>query len=310
MMLQRFVLLPFLVGAVLIVGCRNTPDTASRTTLVTDDLGRSVEIPHTVERVVTLAPNLTEVVFTAGAGHKLAGATAVDNYPPAVETLPRFSVLPVDFEAIVALKPDLVLATDQVNSLNDATTFDALGLPIYFFSYNSLDGMLQSVRTAGTLLGTSARAAKAADSLEASITALRRLTHSLETRPTTLFLIGDETLYAFGQGNYIHDVIALAGGESLTAEFETRAPVLSDEYVLTRKPEVIVGAFGEDYDPAQLLALHPTWDIVPAIRNGRVYGLNPDHFLRPTPRLVEGAWRMAERVHPALFQATEEPMEP
>ncbi len=305
--LARFTLL-LALGA--LAGCAGPPDRAASTTPVTDDLGRTVALPRAVERVVTLAPNLTEIVFAAGAGHKLVGVTTADDYPPAVDTLQRFSALPLDFEALAALDPDLVLATDQVNNKSQAATFEALGMPVFFFSYNGLDGMLRSLRAAGRLLGTPAQADQAADSLEALRVALRRRTDAAKDRPLTLFLIGDETLFSFGDESYVHDLITLAGGRSATEDFGSDAPVLSDEFVLTQKPEVIIGAFGEGYDPSRLRALHPTWDIVPALRNGRVYSLDPSLILRPGPRLVEGAWRMAAMLHPELFQSSEETAAP
>ena len=273
---------------------------AAPSVLVQDDLGRDVRFRADVRRVVTLAPNLTEIVFAAGAGYKLVGVTDADDYPTEVLELPRFSALPVDYEAILALGPDLVLASDQVNSLNDAATFAAVGMPVYFFSIRSLEQMLQSIRTAGILLGAPDRAAGRADSLRASLSLLGAYTKDVKERPSTLFLIGDDTLYAFGRGSYIHDVISLAGGESITASFPTRAPIISDEFVLTHKPQVIIGAFGASYDLGRLLQLHPTWDLVPALRDGRAFFLDADLFLRPSPRLVEGAWRMAERLHPNL----------
>lgn len=255
-------------------------------------------MPRPVERVVTLAPNLTEIVFAAGAGSKLVGVTTADDYPPAVDSLARFSALPVDFEAITALRPDLVLATDQVNTPKDAATFASLDLPVYFFSFSTVDDVLASIRTAGRLLGTSDAATTAADSLAASIDSLRARTADVSQRPRVLFLIGDETLYAFGAQSYIHTLIELAGGRSITDELDTQAPTLSEEYVLTRQPDVIIGAFGADYDPDRLLELHPSWDVVPALQNDRVYSLNPNLLLRPGPRLVEGAWQMARRLHP------------
>ncbi len=255
-------------------------------------------MPRPVERVVTLAPNLTEIVFAAGAGPKLVGVTTADDYPPAVDTLARFSALPVDFEAITALRPDLVLATDQVNTPKDAATFASLDLPVYFFSFSTVDDVLSSIRTTGRLLDTSDAAATAADSLAASIDSLRARTANVNQRARVLFLIGDKTLYAFGAQSYIHTLIERAGGRSITDELGTQAPTLSEEYVLTRQPDVIIGAFGADYDPDRLLELHPSWDVVPAIQNDRVYSLNPNLLLRPGPRLVEGAWQMAHRLHP------------
>ena len=268
---------------------------------VIDALGRPVAVPDSITRLLTLAPNLTELVYAADAGHLLVAASTADDYPPAVDSLPRFSALPLDFEAITALDPDLVLATDHVNNPADTETFDALDIPVYFFSYDDLDGMLASLRRVGALLGTSEAAEEKAARLQARLDALEERTEPLKERPLTLLLIGDDTLFAFGDESYAHDLIALAGGRSATAETGTDAPVLSDEFVLKAQPDVIVGTFGADYDPARLLSLHPTWDVVPAIRNGRVYSIDPDLILRPGPRLVDGAEALARLLHPSLF---------
>jgi ABC-type Fe3+-hydroxamate transport system substrate-binding protein len=293
------------LGALLVLvfaagGCPS-PDADTTVTRVTDDLGRAVEISTPVRRVVSLAPNLTEVVHAAGAGSTLVGVTKSADYPPAVDTLPTISALPVDFEAVTARNPDLVLATDQINAPRDAETFDALDVPVYFFSFASLDDVLDAIRTTGQLLGTAEAAADSARALQKQIEALRTRTADVHDRPRVLVLIGDDTLYAFGQGSYIHTLVELAGGRSITDSLETQAPTLSEEYVLTAKPDVILGAWGADYDPSRLLSLHPTWDIVPAVKNDRVYSLPQDLLLRPGPRLVDGARRMAHRLHPALF---------
>ena len=290
-----------LVALLLVAGCASERKEAHDEAL-TDDLGRAVALESTPRRVVTLAPNLTEIVFAAGAGDALAGVTTADDFPPAARSLPRVSALPVDFEAIAALRPDLVLATDQVNAPRDAETFAALGIPVYFFSFPTLDSVLEGVRRAGALLGTEKKADHAADSLTAAVRALRTRTAPVENRPRVLFLVGDETLYAFGQGSYVHTLIELAGGRSLTRRLDAKAPTLSEEYVLEEKPDVIIGAFGADYDPARLRRLHPTWDVVPAVQNGRVYSLDQDLMLRPGPRLVRGARQMARMLHPTLFE--------
>ncbi len=281
-------------------GCQS-PSTGTDAARVTDDLGRTVQIRAPVQRVVSLAPNLTEIVYAAGAGSTLVGVTTSADYPPAVDSLPAISALPVDFEAVAARNPDLVLATDQINPPRDAETFDALDVPIYFFSFASLDDVLGAIRTTGELLGTAEAAADSARALQKQIETLRTRTADIQDRPRVLVLIGDDTLYAFGQGSYIHTLVDLAGGRSITDSLDTQAPTLSEEFVLTAKPDVIVGAWGADYDTSRLLSLHPTWDIVPAVKNDRVYSLPQDLLLRPGPRLVDGARRMAERLHPALF---------
>jgi ABC-type Fe3+-hydroxamate transport system substrate-binding protein len=295
-----------LVFAVLLVGlvggggCQS-PDTPADADTMTDALGRSVSLDRPVERVVSLAPNLTELAYAAGGGPRLVAVTTADDYPPAVDTLDRVSALPLDFEAVAAQDPGLVLATDQVNPPGDADTFAALNLPIYFFSFSSLQDVFDGLRTMGTLLGTPAAARDSAQALEERMAALRARTEGLsaDDRPRVLVLIGDETLYSFGRGSYVHTLVAAAGGRSLTASIDTRAPTLSEEYVLTEQPDVIVGAWGPDYDPATLLQHHPTWDVVPALQNGRVYSLPSSLLLRPGPRLVDGAWQLAACLHPS-----------
>ncbi len=289
-----------LLGLLLLTGgaCQSSDTEVSSS--VTDDLGRSVALRSPIERVVSLAPNLTELAYAAGAGSTLVAVTTADDYPPAVDTLARISALPVDFEAVAAHDPDLVLATDQVNPPGDADTFAALDVPVYFFSFDSLEDVFDGLRRMGTLLGTETAAADSARALERRLSALRAHTDPLtrEERPRVLVLVGDETLYSFGADSYIHAIVDAAGGRSITASLDEAAPTLSDEYVLTEQPDVIVGAWGPEYDPARLLELHPTWDVVPALQHDRVYSLPSALLLRPGPRLVEGAWDMAACLHP------------
>jgi iron complex transport system substrate-binding protein len=290
----------FLLAAVL-AGCTGRTETPADGRTFTDDLGRAVTVRQPVERLVTLAPNLTELVFAAGAGAKVVGVSTVDDYPPAVADLPRYGIFPVDFEAIAALDPQLVLATSHVNVTRDADTFAALGIPTFFLSFRTLDDVLDGLRRTGEVLGTRATAEAAADSLTRVLASLRARTDTVSARPLVLFLIGDAELFAFGKESYIHEMIHLAGGRSATEDFTTEEPVLSESFVLSTAPDVIIGGFGPDYDTGRLLELHPTWNVVPAVRDGRVHTLDGNLFYRPGPRLVEGTLRMARLLHPALF---------
>lgn len=287
--------------ALLLLPACTPPDAPPAALTITDDLGREVALARLPRRIVTLAPSLTEVVFAAGAGSTVAGVTPADDFPAAVDTLPRFSALPMDFEAIAALRPDLALATDQVNNPRDAETLHTLGIPTVFLSFRSLEDIYRGIRHVGAWLGTADQAEAAADSLERLAQGLQAATRTMQDRPLVLFLIGDDTLYAFGRDSYIHALIELAGGRSATGDLETQAPILDDEFVLIANPEVIIGAFGPDYDPATLLEKHPTWSSLDAVRQGRVYSLDPDLVLRPGPRLLEAGRQMAALLHPGVL---------
>jgi ABC-type Fe3+-hydroxamate transport system substrate-binding protein len=291
-----------LIAITALTGCQvNDAGDKTRRTF-TDDLDRTVELPGDPDRVVALAPNLTEIVYAAGAGSTLVGASTADDFPPATDTLPRFSAYPPGFEKIAALRPDVALATDQVNNPQDAKTLSGLGIPTVFFSFNEVGDVFEAVRTVGRLLGTEDAAKQTADSLETALATLHRKTGRAESRPRVLFLIGAKQLYFFGKESYAHTLIEAAGGTSVTADLERTSSELSEEFVLKARPDVIIGSFADSIDAAALAAMHPTWkEAVPAVREGRVHAINGNLILRPGPRIVKGARRMARVLHPGLF---------
>ncbi len=294
--LTRCGLWTLLLGVASVLGCTAPSPPAT----YTDDLGRAVALPPQPQRIVTLAPNLTEIVHAAGAGDQLVGISTVDQYPPDLLHLPRFSLFPINFEAVTALNPELAFATDQVNRIEDADALASLDIPTVFFRFDQLDDIFSAIEKAGTLLGTEAVAQSKATSLRQRLLNVRAMTDTLQARPKTLLLVGDSTLYAFGRDSYTDLMVRYAGGQNLTAVFEGQSALLSEEFVLTEKPEVIIGGFGTDYDVRRLLALHPTWDVLPAIRDGRVYSLDPDLLLRPGPRVVDAVEQMVRLIHPAF----------
>jgi iron complex transport system substrate-binding protein len=290
-------LLPFLI--LLVAGCAPAEREApSGLRTVTDQLGREIAVPEVPLRVLSLAPSLTETLFAAGAGDRLVAVSQSDDYPPGIERLPRFGTFPLDFEAVVALRPDLVLATDQVNPPGDADRLAAAGIPTHFFRFERLADIPAALRTTGALMGTQATAESEADSLDARLDDFHRAASALERRPLTLLLIGDQTLYAFGGDSYTTEMISLAGGESATAGFTGQAVTLSDEWVLRTAPEVILMSSDQPYPAERLLELHPTWRHVPAIRDRRVHAVPADWVLRPGPRVVEGIEVMRRAIHP------------
>ncbi len=275
----------------LATGCSpaDSPNPTGRA--IVDDIGREIVIPDRVLRIVSIAPSATELIFAAGAGALLVGVTDVDNFPPEIERLPRIQALPLNHESVVALRPDLVFASDQVNDPRDAAALAELGIPTYFVSIQSLPDVSRSIRTLGFLLHTKEPSAAYADSLERQLAFLDTERPSEGHVPSVIFLIGDDTLFSFGPESYVHDMIAVAGGRSLTESMETKAPILSEEFVLDAAPEVLFTSFEPDVQT--LLDKHPSWASVPALRSGRVFHIPADHVLRPGPRLIAGTWEMS-----------------
>ncbi len=293
-----------IVGILALAACGRSPSGESAST-VTDGLGRRIELALPVSKAATISPSATEIAFAAGAGDAIIGVTIADNYPPAVRSLPRYNAYPVDLEGIVALGPQLVLASDQVNHPAQVEALERLGIPCYFFASRSLSDIPELVRQAGHLFGTESRAETVADSLLQQLHALAQRTSPIQERPNVLVLAGADPLYAFGTESYVHEMVDVAGGTSTTSSLNTATPILSDEYVLRSLPDVIVGTDSSAFSMESLLKLHPTWDVVPAIQNGRIVIIDPDLIYRPGPRLIEGAYAIARALHPHLFDPTQ-----
>ncbi len=237
------------------------------------------------------------MIYAAGAGAQIATVSIADDFPPEIASLPRYSSFPMDYEALVAQQPDLLLATSAINNPKDAEQFTSIGLPVVYYDFKSWADIPRVIRSIGQLMGTEATAEAYADSLDNAIRALKSKTADVPAK-RVLFLIGSEQLYAFGRDNYIHEAIAFAGGESITADLDTVSPILSEEYVITSQPEVIVGTFRS---AAALLENHPSFKDVPAIVNNRVCIIEGSHVLRPGPRLLLGIEAMAACIHPDAF---------
>jgi len=287
----------FLAAAALTLGaCRGTPPGP-----LSDDLGRPVDLAETPETVLPLAPNLTELNAAAAGTERLAGVSMSDDFPPGVSGLPRFQSLPLDTEAVVALRPGLALGSADVNPAETADALGALGIPTFLFDFDQVADVPRALRMLDTLLASTG-GAPAALEFEQRVAAVAEAVRPYGS-PRVLLLVGDETLYAFGRASYASELVRLAGGDNLTDVFEGAAAQVSDEVALEMAPEVIIVLAGPDYDSARLVERHPSLLLVPAVVNGRVYGIDPDLVSRAGPRLVEGLETLARLLHPEAFAA-------
>jgi len=278
--------------------CQPSDGPGDAEVVFTDAMERPVSVRLPVDRILSLAPNLTEIVYAVGGGNRLAAASQADSFPPEAGDLPQFSTFPLDHERIVELAPVLLLATDEINSPTAADALAEVCIPTYFFSFTNIASIPSAMRLTGELLGVDGD--PAAIVFEAAVDSIRQATEN-RPEPRTLLLIGDDVLYAFGRESFASEAVHTAGGDNLTDSFDGGSAVLSDEFVLAAEPEVIIVLTDEPaYTSAQLLEKHPAWDIIPAVRNARVHGIHPDLLSRPGPRLAIGLAQLASRLHPDL----------
>jgi iron complex transport system substrate-binding protein len=265
---------------------------------VADMLGRRIRIPDHPARIVSLAPSITETVFALGDGDRLAGVTDYCDYPPEATRKPRVGgIATPNFEAILALRPDLVIATSESNYADHVERLTSLGLPVYVVRPVDWETVFESIERIGDVLGRGAVA-------RAQVAAMRRDADAIglavagAPRPRVLYVVWPNPLIAPGRGTLINDLIQRAGGESVTAAEPLPYPRLSLETVVERRPDrIIVGRHGQE-SVEELLRGWERLGSVSAVREGRVYGVDGDLVHRPGPRMVEALRALARVIHP------------
>jgi iron complex transport system substrate-binding protein len=273
----------------------------SETREVTDEAGRRVQLATRIDRIVSLAPNLTEIVYAVGAGDRLVGRTKYCDYPAEVKSVAEIGdTMTPSVERIIALKPQLVLVSTASQLEAFTKQLDQQKIAVYVTDPHSLEEVFRSIATLGDLLGTHAQAEKLvsdlrgrADTVAAAVTNLKPI--------KVFYQVSDEPLYTIGRESYLTDLVRRAGGVSVTADVPTSFPRFSGEAALAARPEAIILPTGGSMGTANskvAAALKSS----PAVLSNRVYKLNEDHLSRPGPRLVDGLEEMARALHPEAFK--------
>ena len=268
---------------------------------VVDEAGRRVRLPLRIERIVSLAPNLTEIVYAVGAGDRLVGDTEYCDYPPEAKNVAKVGdTIRPSIERIIALKPQVVLVSTASQLEAFTKQLDEQKIAVYVTNPRSLEEVFRSIETLGDLFGEHDHAAgvvtelrKRADEIEAAIK---------QVKPVRVFYqVSGEPLYTIGRDAYLTDLVRRAGGISVTADVPDAFPRFSDEAALAARPEAIILPTGGSMGTANSSVASPLRNS-PAVLNNRVYRIRDDHLSRPGPRLVDGLEEMARALHPEAFK--------
>jgi iron complex transport system substrate-binding protein len=271
---------------------------------VVDETGRRVTLPAEVRRMVSLAPNLTETIYALGAGDRLAGVTDYCDYPPEAQKKPRVGgPRNPSLEAIVALKPDVVLATTALNRLETVEALARLGVVVYATDPRTVAGVLESIARLADLIGASQEGQILVSNLRARLESLQE---RLAGRPVkrVLFIVWEDPLITIGPHTFLADALRYAGARSVV---ETRQdwPRLSFEEVIRLQPDYLVfaGSHGETGEREFTdLRTRPGWRELAAVR-ARRFAIISDAVNRPAPRLVDAIEELARQLHPDAFPA-------
>jgi iron complex transport system substrate-binding protein len=266
-----------------------------------DEAGRKVTLPATIDRVVSLAPNLTEIVYAVGAGDRLVGNTTFCNYPPQAKDVAKVGdTLQPSIERILALRPQLVLVSTASQLEAFATQLNEQHIAVYITDPRDLEGVFRSIMNVGDLLNKREGAGELVKQLRARTETVER---AVAGRPavSVFFQLSGQPLYTAGKTSFVTNLIERAGGRSVTADVNEAWPRLSDEAALASRPETIVmlsGAMGGTANAQVASALRNS----PAVKDGRVHVIDGDLLARPGPRLVDGLEQLARALHPEAFK--------
>ena len=270
---------------------------------VTDQLGRNVIIPENPQRIVSLAPNITEIIFAIHQGHRLVGATQFSNYPEPAKDLPRVGTyVHLDIEKIVALEPDLCIATKDGNPIEVIQVLEGLNIPIYAVDPRNLETVMTTLTEIGGLLNAQNAAKQVVTQMKTRIHAVASIIEKATTRPRVFYQIGISPIVSAGTNTCIHELIEMAGGDNI-AKGPATYPRFSYEQILGLSPDIIIitsMARGAVFEKVKNQWMQ--WKDIPAIKHNRITLMDSDLLDRPTPRLVEGLEMLAQITHPELFE--------
>ena len=271
---------------------------------VVDELGRSVRIPQPVQRIVSLAPSLTETVYALGLQDRLVGDTDYCDYPPDAQKKTKVGgAINPSIEQIVSLRPDLVLVTKSLNRLETVHALSDLGISSYATDPHTVEQIVTSTARLAEVLGAPDAGTALAADLDHRLADLRDRLNGLAPK-RALFIVWTEPLISVGQNTFIADALRHAGATSIV-ESSQDWPQMNLEEIVKLQPDFLVFASSHSDAPQNdfdFLADRPGWRGLDAVRNRR-FAIISDAVNRPSPRIVSAIEDLARRLHPEAFSA-------
>jgi len=273
---------------------------------VVDDAGRTVEIAKTPQRIISLAPSNTEILFALGLGNKVVGVTEFCDYPEEAKAIEKVGGLEPNMEKIVALNPDLVLAIGgSPAQVEKATEMEKLGLTVLVLEPGDIEGIMANIELVGRATDAEKEATELTAEMRKRFDDIIAKTEKADSRPKVFFEL-DATdpskPYTPGPGSFIDALIALAGGSNIGAGAKMQWAQLSTEEIIAQDPEIIVLGDANYGVTAEMVKGRPGWSVITAVRDSAIYPIDDILISRPGPRIIDGLEALARIIHPELFE--------
>lgn len=286
-----------LAGTLLVLLASATAATAQQVR-VEDDAGNPLVLAQPAQRIISLAPHITELLYAAGAGKRIVGVVDYSDFPAAAKKIERIgNYSAIDLERIVVLKPDLIIAWHSGNPKPAMRKLEQLGIPVFYSDPHTMQDIASSIMRFGVLAGTQPAARKAAQGFQRQ---LRQLTTRYAGRSTvTVFYeIWNQPMTTVNGQHLISEVIKICGGHNVFAGLASLAPTVAVEPVLAANPQVIIASSNDGKMPGWLLDWK-RWSTLDAVRYDNLYYINWDYINRLSPRILKGVQGVCEALDSA-----------
>ncbi len=263
---------------------------------IVDDYGRDVTVPQPVERIISLAPSNTEILFALGLDDKVVGVDQASNYPPEAQdkTIVGGYFGGYNLEVITVLDPQLILAS-SINSDELIADLENRSFAVVVLDASDIDGVFHDIELVGSITDADAEAEGLVSNLTARVETIADLMLGVET--PSVYIELDNNLWTYGPGTFGDDLLDLAGGENIAGSMGSPWVQLDEEFVVTSSPDIIITVF----TPVEEIKSRPGWSDISAIQDDKVFAVDGDLISRPGPRIVDGLEELAHLIHPELF---------
>lgn len=291
----------YLVSAVLMLSAAFASPAWSQSFAARDMAGRELRLPKPPQRIISLVPSVTEIIYALGGDDKLVGVTDYCDFPPAATRKPKVgSMLSPSLETIVASRADLVIATDSGNRKETMAEIERLQIPVFIVNPNNLRELMTAIGKLGELTGRGEAVLPLTSAFNRRIDAVSQAVRS-SPRPRVLYVLWPEPLLVPGRGSHLSELIEVAGGMNVTADNPQEHPRYSLEAAIVKAPEVI---FLASHSNGRTPHSRWRWEAlaVPAARSGRIHTVDGSILHRIGPRLIDGLEHLARLLHPEAFR--------
>jgi iron complex transport system substrate-binding protein len=266
---------------------------------LTDGMGRSVTLPAAPQRIASLSPAATEILFAIGAGDQVAAVEKFSDFPPEAKTRQQLDAFQPSVEAIAGAQPDLVLVFFDPGNLVDGLA--RAGLTVLFLETpTSVDGVLEQIRLVGKVTGHPQQAEELVETMQRRIGVIQERLAAMEQGPRVFHEV-DNQLFTAAPNSFVGDLYTILKAQNIAAGTAQAFPQLSQEAIIQQDPEVIILADVVAGESPETVKARPGWGGISAVKNNRIYAIDPDIVSRPGPRLVDALETLAKLLYPDRF---------